>query len=150
LKASDDCIDLIEKFEGLRLTAYKCPAGVWTIGLGSTRYPDGSAVKQGDTITKQRAYEILTATLGRYERAVSKYVTAVLEQCQFDALVDFCYNLGEGNLAKSTLLKKVNANPDDKAIAAEFRKWNKAGGKVLTGLTKRRQAEIDLYFKDGK
>lgn len=146
MKASDNLVKMVEKFEGLKLNAYLCPACVWTIGLGSTVYANGQKVKQGDAVTKPQAYQIFRDTLKKYEDAVTRNVTSAINQNQFDALVDFCYNLGEGNFKKSTLLKKINTNPKDPAIRAEFMKWNKAGGKVLNGLTKRRQAEADLYF----
>lgn len=147
MRASQKLTALVEKFEGLKLKAYLCPANVWTIGLGSTRYADGSPVKQGDTITKQGAYDLFLATLKQYEDGVRNNVTSIINQNQFDALVDFCYNLGVGNFKASTLLKRVNANPKDPDIGNQFMKWNKAGGKVLNGLTKRRKAEVDLYFE---
>ena len=146
MKASKKLIAMVEQFEGLYLTAYLCPANVWTIGLGSTKYADGSRVKQGDKLTKAEAYALFQDTVGEYEEAVNKYVTAPINQNQFDALVDFCYNLGNGNFKASTLLKRVNANPKDPDIRTQFMKWNKAGGKVLKGLTRRREAEANLYF----
>lgn len=145
MKSSVNLVKLVETFEGLKLTAYLCPANVWTIGLGSTFYPNGQKVKQGDVLTKEQAYQLFKDTLGKYESAVTRNVTSALNQNQFDALVDFCYNLGDGNFKASTLLKKINANPTDPSIRAEFLRWNKAGGTVLNGLTKRRTAEADLY-----
>ena len=142
-------IQLIKDFEGLRLNAYKCSAGVATIGFGSTFYPDKSNVKMGDVLRdKEEAEVLLINTLVDYDIYVSKYTKSVkLNQYQFDALVSFAFNCGLGNLSKSTLLKKVLSNPNDPNIALEFAKWNKAGGKVVQGLVKRRQKEAELYFK---
>ncbi|TNC10833.1 lysozyme [Methylobacterium terricola] len=131
--------DLIKSFEGLKLTAYKCPAGVWTIGWGTTL-----GVTKGMTITLAQAEDLFSRDLVKFEKAVEKNVTVPLNENQFAALVSFAYNLGEGNLKSSTLLKKVNAG-DFKAAAAEFPKWNKAGGKVLAGLTRRRADEAKLF-----
>ena len=142
-------IQLLKDFEGLRLNAYKCSAGVPTIGYGSCFYPDKSNVKMGDVLRdKDEAEVLLINTLEDYDIYVSKYTRSVkLTQYQFDALVCFAYNVGLGALSKSTLLKKVLSNPNDLSISSEFAKWNKAAGKVLQGLTKRRQKESELYFK---
>ena len=142
-------IQLVKDFEGLRLNAYKCSAGVATIGYGSTYYPDKSNVKMGDVLRdKEEAEILLINTLEDYDIYVSKYTRSVkLTQYQFDALVSFAFNVGLGNLSKSTLLKMVLANPNDDKIALEFLKWNRGGGVVLKGLTKRRQKEAELYFK---
>lgn len=128
------------------LTAYQDSVGVWTIGIGSTYYEDGTRVKKGDKITEERAKQLFANTLTIYEKEVKKHIKVALNQNQFDALVSFTYNLGGTNLGKSTLLRKINANPNDPSIANEFLRWNKAGGKVLNGLTKRRQSESSLYF----
>jgi lysozyme len=142
-------IQLLKDFEGLRLNAYKCSAGVPTIGYGSTFYPDKSNVKMGDVLRdKEEAEVLLINTLKDYDIYVSKYTKSVkLTQHQFDALVCFAFNVGLGNLSKSTLLKKVLVNPNDETIPSEFAKWNRGGGVVLKGLTKRRQKEAELYFK---
>jgi lysozyme len=142
-------IQLIKDFEGLRLNAYKCSAGVPTIGFGSCFYPDKSNVKMGDVLRdKEEAEILLINTLVDYDIYVSKYTKSVkLTQYQFDALVSFAFNVGLGNLSKSTLLKLVLSNPNDQNIALEFAKWNKAAGKVLQGLVKRRKKEAELYFK---
>lgn len=146
-KASQKGLDLIKRFEGLELKPYKCPAGIPTIGYGNTYYPSGSKVKLTDpVITKEKAEELLKFLLGSYEKSVDSFCRDDISQNQFDALVSFAYNCGVNNLKSSTLLKKVNANPNDPTIKAEFLKWNKASGRVLAGLTKRRQAEADLYF----
>lgn len=147
IKASQKGLDLIKRFEGLELKPYKCPAGIPTIGYGNTYYPSGSKVKLTDpVITKEKAEELLKFLLGSYEKSVDSFCRDDINQNQFDALVSFAYNCGVNNLKSSTLLKKVNANPNDPTIKAEFLKWNKANGRVLAGLTKRRQAEADLYF----
>jgi lysozyme len=141
-------IDLIKQFEGCKLSPYKCSAGVATIGYGSTFYPNNIRVQMSDKpITKEYAEELLKSNLKVFEDGVSRYVKSKINSNQFSALVSFAFNLGVGNLAKSTLLKLVNKNPSDPAINLEFMKWNKANGKVLAGLTRRRQAESELYFK---
>jgi lysozyme len=134
-------IDLIKKFEGCRLKAYRCSAGVPTIGYGNTYYEDGSKVKIGDVITQERAESLLKELVKNYYHQ-HKNIT----QNQFNAITSFCYNVGNGNYNKSTLKKKLLANPNDPTIRNEFMKWNKAGGKELLGLTRRRKAEADLYF----
>lgn len=138
--------DLVKQFEGCSLKAYKCPAGIWTIGYGNTQYENGKAVKEGETITLERAEQLLEVILIKFVQQVGELVKSNINQNQKDALTDFAYNCGVGNLRSSTLLKKVNADPNDKTIRAEFDKWNKANGKVLNGLVKRRTAEANLYF----
>lgn len=146
-KASQKGLDLIKRFEGLKLKPYNCPASIATIGYGNTYYPDGTKVKLTDpAITKEKAEELLKFLLTSYEKGVDSFCRDDINQNQFDALTSFAYNVGVGNLQKSTLIKKVNKNPNDPTIRAEFMKWNKGGGKVLLGLTRRRQAEADLYF----
>jgi len=140
-------IDLIKSFEGFYAKPYMCPASVPTIGYGTTRYPNGNKVTLKDiSITEQQGVEYLMHDLKTFEKYVDSYCRDDVNQNQFDALVSFCYNLGPNNLKSSTLLKKVNLNPSDPTILNEFLKWNKGGGKVLKGLTKRRQAESNLYF----
>jgi lysozyme len=147
-KASNNCIDLIKQFESFRSKPYLCPANVPTIGYGSTRYADGRKISLTDLLmSEEQAIELLRKTLSQYELAVDAYCVDSINQNQFDALVDFAYNCGNGNLKYSTLLKKVNRNPNDITIADEFLKWNKGNGKVLKGLVARRQAEANLYFK---
>ncbi len=135
-------IELIKKYEGLRLTAYKCPAGVWTIGYGHTK-----GVKEGQKITNSQAEELLKEDLRVFENGVNKW-NLQINQYQFDALVSFAFNLGLANLGKSTLLKKVQANPQDKTIKDEFLKWVNAGGRKLEGLVRRRNEEAEMYFKE--
>jgi len=146
MSPSGNCIKQIKKHEGLRLNAYLCPAGVPTIGYGATFYEDGAKVKLGDKITIDRADSLLLHTVTAFAGNVGKLIKSQVNQNQFDALVSFAYNVGVGALAKSTLLKKVNKNPNDPSIRVEFMKWTKAGGKELQGLVKRRKQEADLYF----
>lgn len=139
-------IPLIKKYEGLKLSAYICPAGIPTIGYGSTFYENGSKVVMGEKISLERADALLINTVQKFEQSVRGLVKSKVNENQIGALTSFAFNVGTGNLKKSTLLKKVNANPNDLAIRAEFMRWNKAGGKILNGLTKRRNEEADLYF----
>ena len=139
---SQNGINLIKRFEGCRLTAYKCPANVWTIGYGHT----GSDVKQGLTITQEQAEKLLKSDLVVHCNNVSKLVKVPLNQNQFDALVSFEYNLGYGNLSRSTLLALINQKKFKEA-SEEFKKWKYAGVKVLAGLVKRREAEKELFIK---
>lgn len=148
-KVSKDALDLIKKFEGFCAQPYLCPASVNTIGYGSTFYEDGTKVKIDDPpITEQRATQLLLSALKTFEKHVDTYTRDDITQSQFDALVCFAYNVGVGALKTSTLLKLVNTNPNNPLIKNEFLKWNKAAGKVLKGLTIRRQAEAELYFKN--
>lgn len=139
-------LNLIKKYEGLRLSAYLCPASVVTIGYGSTRYPNGKKVILGEKLSGEKeATQLLLSTLDPYEAAVNKHLPNI-NQCQFDALVSFCYNVGTGAFIKSTLLKKAKVNNADPSILDEFLRWNKAAGKVMNGLTNRRREEANLYF----
>jgi len=138
--------DLIKEFEGCKLKAYQCSAKKWTIGFGNTFYEDGSPVMPGHAITQEKANQLFEIIANDFSAKVAKLLTANVSDNQFGSLVSFAYNCGVNNLQKSTLLKKVNANPNDQSIKAEFLKWNKAGGKVLAGLTRRREAESNLYF----
>jgi len=132
-------IELIKSFEGCKLTAYKCPAGVWTIGYGHTL-----GVTSGQSITQAQAETFLKVDLASFEKSINSYVKVSIHQNQFDALVSFSYNCGSTALKNSTLLKKLNAG-DYSGATAEFAKWNKAGGKELAGLTRRRAAETALF-----
>ena len=129
-------LQLIKNFEGLRLKSYKCPAGILTIGYGHT----GSVVKTVMIITAEKAEELLKKDLIKFEKAVEQNVKIKLNENQFSALVSFTYNCGVGNLR--TLIK----NRDVKQIGDALLKYNKAGGKILLGLVKRRQAEHNLFF----
>ena len=138
---------LIKRYEGLKLKAYLCPAKVATIGYGSTRYPDGRRVILTDKLTNEaEATQLLLSTLAAFEKTVNNLLPNV-NQCQFDALVSLCYNIGSSALSKSTLIRKAKVNANDPSILDEFMRWNKAGGKVLAGLTTRRAEEAKLYFK---
>jgi GH24 family phage-related lysozyme (muramidase) len=139
-------IDLIKKSEGCELDAYLDAVGIWTIGYGHTGTVDGKAICFGMVITQDEAIELLKADLRKFEKSVEELVTTEINQNQFDALVSFTYNVGPGNLKKSTLLKKVNTD-DFNGAAEEFLKWNKAGGRVLNGLTTRREAEKKLFLE---
>lgn len=141
MKTSDVGIELIKKYEGCVLKAYKCPSGVWTIGYGHT-----NGVKSGMQITKAQALDYLKQDLNVFEKAVTDYVKVPLNQNQFDALVSFSFNCGTGALKTSTLLKKLNSC-DYSGAANELLKWNKSNGKVLNGLVKRRQEEKKLFLK---
>lgn len=147
MKLNKEGIDLMHKWEGLKLEAYLCPAKIPTIGYGNTYYEDGRKVKIGDVITEERADQLFLMVAEDFAKRVRSLVKKTLNENQFSALVSFAYNLGVANLKSSTLLKKVNINPEDPSIRTEFLKWNKAGGKVLTGLTRRREDEAKLYFK---
>ena len=143
---SDEMTQKIKKFEGYMSKAYADAKGVWTIGYGNTFYTNGTPVKPGDTITKGAAEKLFSDVLTDFAGKVADAVRVELNHCQFDALVCFTYNVGIGNLKKSTLLKKVNADPKDETIRVEFNKWIKSGGKTLAGLIKRRKDEADYYF----
>lgn len=141
MKISQKGINLIKQFEGLELKAYRDSVGVLTIGYGST----GSHVSVGEVITEAQAETLLIKDLSRFESGVTELVKVPVTQNQFDALVSFSFNLGLGNLKSSTLLKKLNAK-DYTGASKEFERWNKAGGKVLNGLTRRRLAEKELFL----
>src|SRR5690606_6899591 len=149
MKISYSGLQLIKKYEGLSLKPYLDAVGVPTIGYGNTYYEDGTKVTMKDyPISKQKAELLLLNVVVDFERGVSRLVTSKINQNQFDALVSFSYNVGLGSLKSSTLLKKVNANPQDADICNQFARWNKAGGKVLLGLTRRRKEEAELYFRE--
>ena len=142
MNVSQNCVELIKYFEGFEDTAYLCPANVWTIGYGRTRN-----VKEGDRITEPQAERDLLEELEEFKHQVLHSVKVELTQNELDALTSWTYNLGVGNLNSSTLLKKLNAGSKDE-VPAEMLRWNKAGGKVLAGLTKRREAEAELWAKE--
>lgn len=147
MKTNQAALDLIKEFEGWRANAYPDPATggePWTIGYGHTTTAGPPKVHQGLTITKEQGEAILKADLIAVENTVLKAVKVPLTPNQFGALVSFTYNVGGGNLRKSTLLKKVNLG-DFTGAGNEFAKWNKAAGKVMAGLTRRRQAEALLF-----
>ena len=142
MKTSHKGIALIKEFEGLRLKAYKCPGGVWTIGYGHT-----AGVQPGMVISEAQAEEYLMADLIASEKYLNDLRLAI-NQNQFDALISFIYNVGTGNFSRSTLLRKVRANSQDNSIMDEFLRWVYSKGRVLPGLQRRRLAEMKLYFSN--
>ena len=139
MRTSDEGISLIRHFEGCSLDAYLCPAGVWTIGYGHTH-----GVKEGDKIDQEAAEAFLIEDLEEFEDHVQRLVEVDLSQDQFDALVSWTFNLGYGNLAQSTLLARLNDGLYDE-VPEQIRRWTRAGGKVLPGLVRRRNAEARLW-----
>ncbi|MBQ0113427.1 MAG: lysozyme [Bacteroidales bacterium] len=133
-------IALIKSFESCKLKAYRCPAGVWTIGYGHTK-----GVKEGMVISQEDAEKFFDEDIKDFEKQLNSLQLAI-NQNQYDALMSFIYNVGVARLAKSTLLKKVKANPGDASIRQEFNKWVYSGAHKLPGLQRRRAAEADLYF----
>ena len=146
MQVSTAGINLICGFEGLKLKAYDDGVGVWTIGFGTTIYPNGIKVKKGDTCTEAQAKAYMAHDLKKFESAVNSAVTVPINQNQFDALVSLTYNIGTGALKESTLLKKLN-EADYKGASAQFNVWNKGGGKVMQGLVNRRVVERKLFEK---
>ena len=139
-------VDLICGFEGLRLKAYDDGVGVWTIGFGTTVYPNGIRVKKGDTCTEAQAKAYMAHDLKKFESAVNNAVTVPINQNQFDALVSLAYNIGTGAFSKSTLVKKLNAG-DIRGAAEQFDVWVNAGGKRMQGLVNRRAKENEVFLK---
>ena len=142
MKASGKAYSLIQQSEGLRLTSYRCPSGIWTIGYGHT-----SGVTEGMTITVEEANEFLRQDIVFAEDVVNAQ-GLTLRQCQFDALVSLVFNIGGSAFRRSTLLKKIRVNPDDNSIMDEFLRWVYSKGKALPGLQRRRLAEMKLYFSE--
>ncbi len=138
-------VDRICSFEGKRLTAYDDGVGVWTIGFGTTVYPNGIKVMKGDTCTEAQAKTYMAHDLKKFEATVNKAVTVQLNQNQFDALVSLAYNIGTNAFSKSTLVKKLNAN-DIRGAADQFDVWVNAGGKRMQGLVNRRAKEKALFL----
>lgn len=134
-------IPLIKQFEGCKLEAYLCPAGVWTVGYGTTQ-----GVKQGMKITQKQAEELLIKDCQKFYDGVFVEVGNICNENQVGALVCFSYNVGLGAFEKSTLLKKIKANASREEIEKQFMRWVFAGGKKLKGLERRRRAEVELYF----
>ena len=139
MKLGEKGTEILKYFEGCKLTAYQDSVGVWTIGYGHTK-----GVYNGMTITQEEAEQMLLTELEEYEGYIEDMVTVPLTQNQFDALVVWIYNLGPTNFRNSTLLKELNAG-NYNAAGQEITRWNKAGGKVLAGLVKRREAEAELF-----
>jgi lysozyme len=149
MKINPATLSLVKHFEGLYLEAYQCPVGIWTIGYGHTglRHNDGTVFK-GRRITANKAEHLLTRDLEIFaagvERLLLPKAATALNENQFGALVSFAFNLGLGNLSKSTLIQRVNALRWQDC-PAEFLKWNRASGRILRGLTRRRQSEANLF-----
>ena len=139
MNTSEEGLTLIKKFEGCELEAYRCSANVLTIGFGRIK-----GVKEGDTCTKEQAEKWLHEELTEYESYINDMVDVDLTQNQFDSLVSWVYNLGPSNLKASTLLNVLNAG-EYKNVPEQIKRWNKAGGKVLDGLIRRREAEALLF-----
>lgn len=146
-KISQKGLNLIKKYEGFRSKPYLCPASIPTIGFGSTYYSDGVKVKLTDPpITEEEASELLSELLVPYEKSIDSFTRDDINQNQFDALCSFAYNCGINALKNSSLLRMININPNNPKIDEEFKKWNRGGGRVITGLAKRRTEESKLYF----
>jgi len=147
MNISSKGLTIIKKYEGFRNNPYLCAAGTPTIGYGNTYYEDGTRVELTDSpITLKDGEKLLKSIVKQFEEGVMKLVKVEIKQNQFDALVSLTYNIGLGAFSSSTLLKKLNNNPDDETISDEFKKWNKSNGVVLKGLKKRRNEEAFLYF----
>ena len=147
MKVNAEGYALIKRFEGCRLKSYRCPSNVATIGYGNTFYENGDKVKDGDVITQARAEELAKFIIDQFAVSITPFILQPLNDNQFSACVSLAYNIGTGGFKRSSVFKKLNVNPTDATIADSFRLWNKGGGKILAGLTKRREAEIQLYFK---
>lgn len=141
----DAALAMIKKFEGLRLKAYLCPAGVWTIGYGSTRINNRDVI-ESDTCTAEEAEAMLVETVSRLKFSVRRMVKRELKQNEYDALISLAYNIGLGNFQRSSLLILINISAPPNIIALEFPRWNKSKGKILAGLIARRKEEMDLYL----
>jgi len=139
MNISQEGLSLIKKFEGCELNSYKCAAGVPTIGYGSTH-----GIEMGMSISKARAEELLLEDISKFEDIVNESIKVSLSQNQFDAMVSWTFNLGGGNLKSSTLLKVLNGG-DYEDVPNQIKRWNKANGKVLEGLIRRREAEALLF-----
>jgi len=140
MHTSDEGFELIKKFEGCELEAYQCAAGVWTIGYGHTK-----DVQEGDKWPKEKAEFMLWRELeDEYEHYVNSLVKSPINQCQFDSLVSWTYNLGPNNLKKSSMLRVLNEGKYDE-VPTQIKRWNKVKGKVLAGLTRRREAESLMF-----
>jgi len=144
--AAKQAADIIKKFEGFECVPYLCPANVPTIGYGTTIYADGTKVSMDDdAIDEAKAEEELLNHIKAVEKQVNAVVVVKLKAHQKAALISFVYNIGIGNFSRSTLLRKLNHCPDDQNIPDEFRRWTKGGGRVLRGLIRRREEEVELW-----
>ncbi len=148
MKSSKNLVELIKKFEGFRPKPYLDIVGIPTIGYGSTFYPNGKKVSTSDRpINESIGESLLLSAASKFENVINSLVKKKINQNQFDALVSFIFNIGPTAFKKSTILRKINLNPSDPSIREEFLKWNKSGGKVINGLTMRRNLESNLYFR---
>lgn len=148
MRISQNCENKLKEYESLQLNAYICPGGVLTIGWGHTVLVDGKKIELGMTITKAKAQELFEQDIATVENPLANEPFANrLSQGQWDALVSFIYNVGWGNYKKSTLRKRINEDINHADIPNQFRRWNKANGKVLAGLVKRREWEVEQYTK---
>lgn len=145
MKASKQCIELIKQFEGCRLKAYKCPANIWTIGIGHTGLVNGKPITENTTITPLMAETLLAIDLQKFENAINKLVKKPLTQSEFDSLTSFVFNIGIGAFEQSTMLKLLNQGNFELA-SKQFDRWIYAKGKPLKGLKKRRLAEKTLFL----
>ena len=140
MKPSDACIEFIKGFEGFSATAYRCSAGVLTIGYGTTEFVD-----PGDTVTEEEACDLLRNDVQEAADAIDDLVDVELSQSQYDALCSFIYNVGRSAFENSTMLKMLNQGKSAKEIGPQFLRWNKSKGTVLTGLTRRREDEKRMF-----
>lgn len=145
LRTSDKGLAIIQEFEGFRSKAYRCPAGIWTIGYGHTSAAGMPHVYKGMTVTKEEAKALLKRDVVQYERAVLNYVRVSMTQNEFDALVSFCYNIGVTAFSKSSVVRFLNSGKKG-LVGSGLALWTKGGGKVLPGLVKRRAMECDLFY----
>lgn len=144
---SNKGLELIQEFEGFSSVAYLCPAKIPTIGYGNTFWEDGRKVRLGEQISKTKALELLESVVNKYfAQKIFPLIKVEVNQNQFDAMTSLAYNIGVGNFAKSTLLKKVNQG-DFIGAGEEFLKWDKSNGQRLFGLTRRRQREKELFLR---
>ncbi len=139
MKISENGLELIKKFEGCETTAYQDSVGVWTIGFGHTK-----GVEEGQTCSIEDAESMLADEMDEYEGYINNMVKVELQQHEFDALVAWVYNLGPTNLGESTMLKVLNGGQFDR-VPDEMNRWTRAGGKILEGLVRRRQAESLMF-----
>ena len=146
MKLDTNGVSFLTELEGLKLNAYKCSAGVWTIGIGNTFYENGSKVKEGDVISKEQAYHLFYMVATKFEKVINENLKVKINQNQFNSLFCFVYNIGKTGFKNSTLLRLVNINPNDGNIAKQFLRWNKIAGKESNRLTNRRIKESSLYF----
>lgn len=147
MKLDTEGYKLIQKFEGCKLNAYQDSVGIYTIGYGNITYENGTKVKKGDKISQERADQLFRYFADRFASQVDTAILVPISQNQFNACVSLAYNIGIGAFKNSTLLRKLNRCATDPTIKDEFLRWNKAGGKVIQGLSTRRAEEAKLYFK---